>query len=172
MTIETIIVDITKFADTVDVIVNAAKPSLLGGNGVDGMIHEAAGPELLEECKTLGGCKVGEAKATKAYNLPCKYIIHTVGPRYLYDKTREELLANAYLNSLKLADELGCNSIAFPSISTGFYGYPVEEAAPICAKVVCNYKPKHLKRAYMCLFGNKAEHNLKVYNSAFDEFKQ
>ena len=148
-----------------DAIVNSANESLLGGGGVDGAIHRAAGPDLLEECKALHGCRPGEAKATKAYKLRNKCIIHTVGPRYFSDPHPAETLASCYLNCLKLADELGMESIAFPSISTGIFEYPVEEAAEICARVVCNYKPKHLKYGYMCVLDS--EYNEAVYNEAF-----
>ena len=162
--IEIIQGDITKL--NVDAIVNAANCSLLGGGGVDGAIHRAAGPELLEECRKLHGCKPGEAKATKAYRLDNKFIIHTVGPRYYSDPSPAKTLESCYLNCLKLADELGLNSIAFPSISTGVFGYPVEEAAKICAEVVCNYKPKHLKYAYMCIFPDN-QYTQEQYTNAF-----
>ena len=145
--------DITKLNYHVDAIVNAANETLLGGGGVDGAIHMAAGPKLLEECKTLHGCKPGEAKVTKAYNVKnAKYIIHTVGPRYWSDPNPPKTLEECYLNCLKLADELGLKVIAFPSISTGAFGYPIEEAAMIFATAMYNYKPKTLETVYMVVY--------------------
>ena len=123
-----------------DCIVNAANHTLLGGGGVDGAIHHAAGPKLLEECKTLHGCQTGEAKITKGYDLKAKYIIHTVGPVYGKEKGREkELLATCYLQCLTLAKKMRLKKIAFPAISTGAYGYPKEEAAEIVYQTLTDY---------------------------------
>lgn len=134
--IKTVKGDITKVID-VQVIVNAANNSLLGGGGVDGAIHRAAGSKLLEECIKLHGCETGEAKITKAYNLPCEYVIHTVGPIWNGGTSREdELLANCYYNSMKLAMDNGIRNIAFPSISTGVYSFQVELAAKIAVNTI------------------------------------
>lgn len=149
-----------------DAIVNAANRSLLGGGGVDGAIHRAAGPGLLAECKTLGGCNTGEAKITKGYNLKAKYVIHTVGPVYAGRETDRILLSNCYRNSLELAKANDIHSIAFPGISTGVYGYPQEEAVPIAVDTVLqwikNNSDYDIQVTFVC-FGNKAYELYKSY---------
>ena len=149
--------DITKLK--VDAIVNAANKSLLGGGGVDGAIHRAAGKELLDECRTLNGCQTGEAKITKGYKLPAKHVIHTVGPVYRGKAQDAEKLADCYRNSLELAKENDLHSIAFPAISTGVYGYPFEDAAEIAYKTVKSWLDENngytMDVIFSC-FGEKA----------------
>ena len=154
--------DITKLK--VDAIVNAANKSLLGGGGVDGAIHRAAGKELLKECCTLNGCETGNAKITKGYNLPAKYVIHTVGPVWNGGKYREEeLLASCYSKSLELAVKNNIKSIAFPNISTGVYGFPKDKAARIAINTVKNFLTKHeeIEKVIFAVFDDE---NFEIYN--------
>jgi O-acetyl-ADP-ribose deacetylase (regulator of RNase III) len=147
--------DITKLE--VDAIVNAANKSLLGGGGVDGAIHRAAGPQLLEECRAVGGCPTGEARITKGYNLPARYVIHTVGPVYSGKPQDSRLLTNCYENSLQLAVESKVASIAFPAISCGVYGYPIEDACKIAVDTTCNFLKtnKRMDKAIFVLFSDQ-----------------
>jgi O-acetyl-ADP-ribose deacetylase (regulator of RNase III) len=165
--IELIQGDITQLK--VDAIVNAANKTLLGGGGVDGAIHWAAGSDLLEECKTLDGCETGEAKITKGYKLPSKYVIHTVGPVWYEGlKNETDLLENCYLNSLRLAVENKLKTIAFPNISTGVYRFPKELAAQIAIRTVSNFlkSTKKIKKVYFVCFDDE---NFNLYNSILNE---
>ena len=167
--IEIILGDITKM--NTDAIVNAANRSLLGGGGVDGAIHMAAGKELVRECMTLGGCMTGEAKITSAYKLPCKYVIHTVGPVYDENvKGQDKLLENCYVNSLKLAEENNLETVSFSAISTGAYGYPIDEACQIAFSAVAKTLPqlKRVRKVFFVCFNQKV---LDAFKKAEKNFK-
>lgn len=163
--------DITQLG--VDAIVNAANPSLLGGGGVDGAIHRAAGPELLEYCRKLHGCKTGEAKMTPGFKLPAKYVIHTVGPVYhrLPAEKAEQLLASAYRSSLTLAAEHSLKSIAFPNISTGVYGFPKEKAADIAIATVREYL-EHSSLPEEVIFVCFDDENFRIYRERLSAMNQ
>jgi len=161
--IEVVEGDVTKLR--VDAIVNAANTTLLGGGGVDGAVHRAAGPELLEECRKLGGCPTGQARITKGYKLPAKWVIHTVGPVWRDGEHGEdELLAGCYRNSLALAEQNGVKTIAFPSISTGAYGFPMERAASLAVTEIKTFleRNRSIEKVVLVCFGK----------SAFDIHKQ
>ncbi len=153
--IEVIKGDITKLK--VEAIVNAANTTLLGGGGVDGAIHRAAGPQLLDECRSLGGCKTGQAKLTRGYNLPAKYVIHTVGPVWKGgDFDEAKLLNSCYLNSLKLAERQEVKTIAFPAISTGVYGFPKTKAARIAIQTIKDYlKNSKIEKVYLVAYNDE-----------------
>ena len=164
MKIKWVKADITRLE--VDAVVNAANSMLLGGGGVDGAIHRAAGPELLEECRTLNGCETGKAKITRGYRLPVKHVIHTVGPVWHGGSRNEEsLLKECYVNSLKLADEQGLKSIAFPNISTGVYRFPKEKAAEIAVDAVKNFPAKFVEEVTFVCFD---EENFEIYKRRFE----
>ena len=167
--IEIIQGDITK--QTVDAIVNAANCSLLGGGGVDGAIHRAAGPELLSECRTLGGCKTGEAKITKGYKLPARFVIHTPGPVWHGGNNGEaDKLRSCYRNCLVLASENGCKTVDFPSISTGVYHFPLEKASEIAIKTISEYLFEHpeIERVRMVCFDSRTK---QAYENALREVR-
>ena len=170
--IKTIKGDITKITD-VQAIVNAANSSLLGGGGVDGAIHRAAGKELLFECRLLGGCKTGQAKITKGYNLHCDYVIHTVGPVWNGGgKNEAELLGQCYYNSMKVALENGIRRIAFPSISTGIYCFPVEQAAKIAVRTVNSFLNENEQAFELVEWVLFDDYTKQVYDEAVEKLRQ
>ena len=171
MNFEVIVTDITKLK--VDAIVNAANNSLLGGGGVDGAIHRAAGPKLLEECRPLKGCATGSAKATKGYDLPAKYVLHAVGPNCNIINQKQkapQLLKGCYETCLDLAKNMGIRSIAFPAISCGIYAYPVAEATEVAVKTICNYpdKDKHFDKI---IFAVSSPEIAQIYNNCLKKYE-
>jgi O-acetyl-ADP-ribose deacetylase (regulator of RNase III) len=164
--IELVIGDLTQ--QDLDAIVNAANPTLLGGGGVDGAIHRAGGPAILEECRTLGGCEPGDAKATRGGNLPARYVFHAVGPVWRGGAAgEEELLASVHRRAIELADERGCRSVAFPAISTGAYGYPLELAAPVAIAATQEAAAAH-PAVELIRFVFRDEATLAPYRAALD----
>ena len=169
MIVNLVMMDITKIGSKADAIVNAANARLAPGCGVCGSIFSAAGySELSAACASLGGCRPGEAKATKGFRLPNKYIIHAVGPVYDEDPHPEETLSNVYIHSLQLAESLGLTSIAFPSISTGIFGFPIDKAAEIVAKTFATYSASSLQKVYMCIYFDDRDY--KAYQDAFRRY--
>ena len=154
MRLEAVWGDIT--TEEVDAIVNAANSSLLGGGGVDGAIHRAAGPELLDACRPLGGCPTGDARATPGFRLSARWVIHTVGPVHSTTEDRSAVLASAYRESLRVAEELAATSIAFPAVSAGVYGWPLEDAARIAVQTVGEHSPVSLREVRFVLFSPPA----------------
>ena len=158
-----IVADITTLE--VDAIVNAANESLLGGGGVDGAIHRAAGPRLLEECRRLGGCPTGDARVTAGHDLPARWVIHTVGPRWKGgDRNEPELLASCYRRSLEEAARIGAATLAFPAISTGIYGYPVARAAEVAVATVAEHRPE-VEVTFCCFSEESAEHHRRALSA-------